>query len=58
LLQLEGGFGGGLGGYLKLEKQYFFECVGLGFKVIVWVYVWQCSVVSIFIHTVFVWMLL
>ncbi len=22
------------GCYLKLEKQYFFECVGLGFKVI------------------------
>ncbi len=26
-------FGGG-GCYLKLEKQYFFECVGLGFRVI------------------------
>jgi hypothetical protein len=36
-----------LGGcYLKLEKQYFFECVGLGFKVICG-YVWQCNVVSI-----------
>ncbi len=36
-MQLEGGFfsfRGGEGCYLKLEKQYFFECVGLGFRVI------------------------
>jgi len=51
-----GGWGGGGGGVLfETLKTIFFECVGLSY---LWVYVWQCSVVSIFIHTIFVWMLL